>query len=327
MINIEIIICTESGILEAKSKLLVYSIREFGGRFKKVPIISYQPRNNFKVSNETISFFEKNNVKYIDLDLNKEYCDYPLANKPIVCAHREINTKADILVFLDSDVFILNEPIEFIEFEDADVILRPVDFSNIGIENLNNNDINSSYWKNLYELLNVQIQRNVLTTCTNENILEYYNSGHIVTLTKNGLFKAWNENFNKVMNSGIKPNNTFFLEQSVFSATVSQLELKVKEFSKEYNYPISKGLNIKNNRYFLLSIDQLVSVHHHKYFEETFIYNSIAKDLFNTEKGKKIMFKIKEYEIDKYYSLISKIKFRVLKLFNRILRTIRKGLR
>ena len=79
MKNAEIIICTEKGILESKSKLLVYSIRKFGGRFKDIPIFSYQPRKDFKISNDTISFFKKNNVEIIDLDLNKEYKNYSLA--------------------------------------------------------------------------------------------------------------------------------------------------------------------------------------------------------------------------------------------------------
>ena len=46
----EIIICTEEGYLESLSKCLVTSIREFGGKYKDIPIISYQPRKDFKIS-------------------------------------------------------------------------------------------------------------------------------------------------------------------------------------------------------------------------------------------------------------------------------------
>jgi len=85
------------------SKLLIYTLREFGGKLRDLPIFSYQPRKKYKISKETIAFFEKNQVEYIDLDLNKKYDYYPLANKPLSCAHREMNTNRDILIFLDSD--------------------------------------------------------------------------------------------------------------------------------------------------------------------------------------------------------------------------------
>ena len=55
--KIEIVICTEKGYLESMSKLLVASLREFGGEFKDVPIFSYQPRKEFQI------FLEKNNIQ------------------------------------------------------------------------------------------------------------------------------------------------------------------------------------------------------------------------------------------------------------------------
>ena len=191
--KIEIVICTEKGYLESMSKLLVASLREFGGEFKDVPIFSYQPRKEFQISPETIAFFEENSVEYIDLELNTDFCHYPFANKILASAHRETNTNAEILTFLDSDVFFFNEPKEFADFGNADVILRPVDIKNIGAED--SDDKNAIYWERLYNLLGVKTRRKVLTTVTNISIWEYYNAGHIVTLAKNDLFRAWQKNF------------------------------------------------------------------------------------------------------------------------------------
>lgn len=295
--KIEIVICTEgSGYLESMSKLLVSSLREFGGEFKNVPIFSYQPRKKFKVSQETISFFEKNNVEYVDLELNKDFCDYPFANKPSACAHRERNTDADILIFLDSDVFFFNEPKEFTNLENADVILRPVDLKSIGAEN--SEDKNAIYWESLYQLLGVKVLRTVSTTVTDVNIWEYYNSGHIVTFTKNDLFRTWNENFIKVMNAGIIPDSGLtFVEQSVFSATVSQMELKVKLFGKEYNYPIHVENQIKNSDYIVSCFDSLVSLHYHDIFKERNISMAhfVMKKISKTPQGKKMNELIESY--------------------------------
>lgn len=50
--KIEIVICTEGNdYLEPMSKLLVASLREFGGEFKDIPIFSYQPRKQFFADN------------------------------------------------------------------------------------------------------------------------------------------------------------------------------------------------------------------------------------------------------------------------------------
>lgn len=295
--KIEIVICTEgAGYLESQSKLLISSLREFGGKFKDVPIFSYQPRKNFKVSQETIAFFEQNNVEYVDIELNKDFCDYPFANKILASSHREINTDAEILIFLDSDVFFLNEPKEFANFGNADIILRPVDMKNIGAEN--SEDKNAVYWQNIYKLLDVNVRRKVSTTVTNENIWEYYQGGHQVSLTKNNLFKTVNENFIKVIDAGIIPDDgVSFVEQSVFSATVSQMALKVKLFSKEYNYPIHIENQIINKDYIVNSFDSLVSIHYHDVFKKRNINiaHSIMEKLSQTAQGRRINELIKRY--------------------------------
>lgn len=295
MQKVEIVICTENGYLESMSKFLVASLREFGGRFKDVPIYSYQPRKQFKISPDMISFFENNNVEYVDIELNSKYHQYPLANKPLACAHREMHTNADVLIFLDTDMFFLNEPTEFTEFDNADVILRPVDVKNIGVQN--SRDENAIYWNNLYKLLKVKSYRNIKTTVTNHDIYEYYNSGCIATLTRSNLFSTWKDNFLKVMDAGIKPDSgLFFVEQSVLSATVSQMGITVKHFSKEYNYPIHLEHKIKNEEYAVSDFDSLVCVHYHKIFQNIDRVNPIEKR-FSTEKGKKINTFINDFNI------------------------------
>nr|NQU92416.1 hypothetical protein [Bacteroidota bacterium] len=284
--NIELIICTERGSLESMSKLLVYSLREFGGRFRNTPIYSYQPRKRFKISRKTLKFFEKYQVEYIDLDLNKAFDYYPLANKPLVCRHREENTNSEILVFLDSDVFFLNEPSEFIDFQNADVVLRPVDRKGIGT--LGKDDANSDYWDQMYKLLNVKVQRKVTSTIDNNSILEYYNTGHIITKTANGLFNAWLSNFIVLMKNGLRPlkEGNYFVEQSTFSATVSQLELKVKLLGKYYNSPIHRQINTTNIDYHIDNFDKLVTVHYHKIFKLNIGKNPLHEHLIKCENGK-----------------------------------------
>jgi hypothetical protein len=293
--KIEIVICTEKGYLESMSKLFIASLREFGGEFKDISIFSYQPRKEFKISQETIAFFEENNVEYVDLELNKEFCHYPFANKILASAHREKHTSAEILIFLDSDVFFFNEPKTFANFGKADVILRPVDIKNIGAEN--SDDKNAVYWERLYNLLGVKTRRKVSTTVTNVNIWEYYQGGHIATLTKNNLFRTWHENFIKVMAAEIIPDQGIsFIEQSVLAATVSQMELNVKNFAKEYNYPLHMENEIKNSNYIVDDFNSLVSVHYHDIFRSE-MANSIIEKINQTAKGRRLNDLINQFNL------------------------------
>ena len=112
---IAFIMCTEGGgQLEKESLLMVESFRKFAGGFKSAQIYSFQVRENGDVSQETIEKLAAMDVSHRKVVLNTKYPDYPLANKPLLCAYAEQAIDADILVFLDSDLVFFSEPKEFL---------------------------------------------------------------------------------------------------------------------------------------------------------------------------------------------------------------------
>jgi hypothetical protein len=285
--NLEIIICTEGGRLEPMSKLLIYTIRNFCGAYKDTPIFSYQPRKEYPVSEETKRFFERNSVNFVDIPLNTEYPDYPLANKPNVCAYHEKNTTADHLLFIDSDTFFIKEPDLINDIGGAEVALRPVDSENIATD-LNFSKGEKEYWRALYDLLNVGRQTSIKTSVTRKEVLEYYNSGFILSKAKTGLFQDWLSNFNTTMQQGLKPKKgLFFVEQSVFSATVAQKALNVKILGNEYNFPV-KTYAIKWRGFYPFSLRNVKHVHYHKLFQKAKRKNPIEKKLNTMENGPEI---------------------------------------
>lgn len=293
--KIELVICTEEGYLESLSKLLVYSIRKFGGAFKDIPIYSYQPRKNHPISASTRSFFEDHHVEHIDLHLNTVYADYPLANKPLVCEHRERHSKSDVIVFMDSDILFQHEPNDFLTIANADVLLRPVDTKNVGTDG---QDENAEYWKKLYRLCDVKIRRDVRSTIDNQTLLEYYNSGQIVNHKSNGLFSHWKENFIKTMDARLMPSQgIFFVEQSVFAATIAQLELSVKQIDKHYNCPVHMLDHVQNESYKIESFSNLVTLHYHKIFQEKDHCHWILNQFNSYENGRILSAKMKEFGV------------------------------
>lgn len=264
MSQLSFLICTEKGILENQSRILVSSIRRFGGALKDCPIYSFQPRKSKKVSEETIKFFEQNNVTLIDRELNKSYKFYPLANKVLACAWAEENVESEILVFLDSDVAVLGEPLEFTNLNNADARLRPVDIKGIGSDV--KGDPAWPFWKKLYHAYNISSYKYVETTVDQENILAYWNAGHIVARRSSGLFNSWKQTLDKMLaDKTLPPSGLFFMDQISLAIAISSLNLKVDQLPPAYNYPLHLHEKMLQQG-IALQPAKVVSFHYHDVF-------------------------------------------------------------
>ncbi len=316
--NIDIVICTERGYLEAQSKLLVYSIRKYGGILKDAPIFSYQPRRGKQLDQSTIDFFEQYHVHHVDLLLNTKYHTYPLANKPIVCAHREALSSADQIIFIDSDTFFFQGP-DFILDSPPGLYMRPVDIKLMGA----NEDFTGKtglYWQKVYELLDVKSRRTINTTVSDEKILEYYNSGLVINSPSNNLYQYWLENFEKVMAKKIMPHKGLaYVEQSVLSATISSLELQVKPLPTSYNYPLHLRKDFVKIENSYPDFRELSHVHYHKLFMNRSAHNPYQKDFNSFKTGRDISEKLVKYGVVKKadHRLIKAIKLRWKNLLNK----------
>lgn len=271
-IEIDIIICTEPGELESKSLMLINSIRKWGGELKNANIYSYSPRNLGELHYKTIQYFQDYSVNFNNEILNNEFQNYPLANKPIVCSYHEMNSKADLIIFIDSDSFFLEAPWTIPKLLHGQISLRPVDVINIGAD-INLSNANGAYWQSIYSLLGVEPHRTVNSTICNSEIFEYYNSGFIISTQSNGLFQRWKSNFIDVMRLGHEPTNgTFFIEQSVLSATISSMNLDVIPLSKYLNVPVHIKRKFSNFTYQIDDVNQISHLHYHDVFsrEEKF---------------------------------------------------------
>ena len=109
----KIIICTEKGKIEKYAVLLCRSIRKFGGEYADAKIFSFAPRKGFGPKKETLIEFKKLGVNHQNIELNKEYRKYPLANKPLVCAYFEEKYPNENIIFIDSDQIVFNQPDDF----------------------------------------------------------------------------------------------------------------------------------------------------------------------------------------------------------------------
>jgi hypothetical protein len=306
---IKIVICTERGILEKYSLLMCRSLRQFGGEMSQTEIYSIAPRKGYYPSKKTIFEFEKLGVKHENLELNKRYKNYPLANKPFVCEYIEEKFPNDTLVFIDSDQIILNEPTIF--NSNSSLLLRMVDRKGIGFNG--EKDINYNYWEKLFSLLHIDIKHlKQHETSSGEVIYPYFNSGLIVSHATLGLFKQWRINFERIVKEDILPKDgSFFLEQSIFSATVMQMKLPFEFLPNSYNYPFSLHDSI-SNKLKINDFDSLYTAHYHDLFITKPYPAFLTIFLATSEKGRWLQQQIQSLNIKpesllaKYYNKVKK---------------------
>jgi hypothetical protein len=263
--SIAFIMCTEGGgQLEKESLLMVESFRKFAGELKDASIYSFQVRENSDVSLETVSKLAALNVSHQKVVLNTKYPNYPLANKPLLCAYAEQSIDTDILVFLDSDLVFFSEPKEFLLSPEYDIGIRPEHHKMIGSEGAS--DPNEEYWMRLYDIARVQdTGQFVTTTVDQKRIRAFWNSGVVAVRRQKGVFTAWKQTIEQLLEegTGITKENWYY-EQSALSATICALtdSTRVLNFSVGYNYPVHSH-NAMPITERLGSFEEIVCIHDH----------------------------------------------------------------
>lgn len=286
---IAFLMCTEGGQLEQESQLMVRSFRKYAGTLSQAPIYSFHVRQQNPPSQSAIATLESLGVKHQQVILNTRYPNYPLANKPLLCAHAEQTIDADILVFLDSDLVFFSEPTECLLSEEYDVGIRPEHHKMIGSEG--SADPNEAYWRRLHSIAGSQhADRFVTTTVDQKHIRAFWNSGVVSVRRSVGIFAAWQQTLDKLLEPGAFINkDNFYYEQSALSATICAMTDRVLQFSPGYNYPIhshNEMIEIERRN----SFEQIVCIHDHlfrarkeKYRERTWV--KTLKRLQCFEKG------------------------------------------
>jgi hypothetical protein len=254
--------CTEGGQLEKESLLMVESFRRFTGSLKDAPIYSFQVRDKNDVSPDTIRKLEAFGVKHQKVVLNTQYPDYFLANKPLLCAYAEQTIDTEILVFLDSDLVFFSEPKEFFLPPGCDVGIRPEHAKMIGSEG--KHDPNDEYWKHLYQIAGLKEEPiYVTTTVDRKRIKAFWNSGVVAVRPSAGIFTAWKNTIEQLLEPGVGINQkNFYYEQSALSATICATTPNIWTFSPGYNYPIHSHNRMPDSER-LQSFNEIVCIHDH----------------------------------------------------------------
>jgi hypothetical protein len=280
--SILFVACVEAGALEQKARLLVRSIRRFGGRWREAPIHTFAPRKGRAISDATRAIFDAHGVVHHDELLNADFDGYGVGNKIFASARAEELAGEDVIVFVDTDTVILSEPAALAMQDDVDAAVRPVEFHRWNEppdgdprwqtrhrrpSSTGDGDPADEYWLRMYALCGVEARPFVETSCDRLRIRAYVNSGLIAARRTAGLFAQWRRDFLTLAAANHLPRggDMHYLDQLSLAATLSRNWDRVQLLDGRYNYPLV-GRALLSEPLRSARLDELVHVHYNRYF-------------------------------------------------------------
>ena len=196
------VLCIENNAIRDQALLLCESIRRFGGRHSRSPILAFAPRPGLGVDEATRRALAAMAVEYVAEPLNTCCPEYGSANRVFAAAWAEARSDADFIVVLDSDTIFCGEPELPMQ---ADVAVRPVDAK--GSATRGPGDPFEEYWVALAKMCGTSIERLpfISTTIGSERIRASYNGGLIIARRAKGILARWAELFAQSVRAGMRP--------------------------------------------------------------------------------------------------------------------------
>jgi hypothetical protein len=280
--SIRFVACVESGVLEEKARLLVSSIRRFGGRWADAPIDTFAPRAGRAIGSATRAFFDSHGVSHHEDVLNAQFDHYGVGNKIFAAARAEELATEDVVVFLDTDTVILSEPDALALPDGIDAAVRPVEFHRWGeppdgdprwetrhrrASSGGDGDRFDHYWLRMYDLCGVTTRPFVETSCDRERIRAYANSGLVAARRTAGVFARWRQDFLNLAAASHHPDggDMHYMDQLSLAATLARIWDRVQILDGRYNYPLV-GRPLLAEPLRSARLDELVHVHYNRYF-------------------------------------------------------------
>ena len=244
------IVCLEKNATASQAILLFASIREFGGRFAEAPIYSFNPRGLGPLEPWQYEQLRSLEVRHTDEILNGAYPDFPQANKVYAAAFAESAVAEEILVMLDADSVVLNEPDAFALPEAVAAAATPVWATGLGSRGPH--DPAAHFWQSVRQTCSIDGQPpRVRTRLTQEEIDFYCNSGLVVARRTARIYTRWRWCFERLavaprvhempacgplVPGRVEPR--FFLEQVALTAALVPVVTNVILLDNRYNCPL-----------------------------------------------------------------------------------------
>ena len=233
---------------ERRVILLIESIRAFGGSLSQIPIWCFTLGNEKKLSGTTKHRLLALNTTFINFKTDTEIPQFPFIRKALLNAQAEsmAQGKTDLLVWLNTDTIILQEPKKFLLQDSKSLGCRPVHHTIIGSRYDESLD---PFWTQIYRYCGVSENHvfPMMTHIDGTRIRPYFNAGLLVVRPEKHLLQTWRDTFLKIYKAiefqelfKEDERYTVFMHQAVLTGIVlSTLHTdEIEELPTTYNYPL-----------------------------------------------------------------------------------------
>ncbi|NSW53016.1 MAG: hypothetical protein HPY85_10965 [Anaerolineae bacterium] len=254
--------------LEVQALAMARSIRQFTGRYANAPIWIFHPVDR-PLQGKTLDALLSLDVSLFSLPDDPTLYAFPYASKPIASAAAEAKAegKTDILVWIDRDGLVVNEPAAFDLPDGIQLGYRPTDIRNVGSpwgEPL------TPLWHEIYVRMGItpDIAWPFTSVVDQLPMYPYFNAGLLCVRPEAGLLRQWERDFRAlypqpVFQPYIRESDfvRYLLHQVILTGTILKIipHGKMQLLPYGYNYPANLHHRFLTGRE-LFTLRQAVSV-------------------------------------------------------------------
>jgi hypothetical protein len=226
---------------------LTESIRAFGGQWAQAPVWVYLPE-------ETVGEEKALDEKLNSLNISVKFSRTPEAARWLyysgkvfaaAAAETEAEKAGDLLVWMDYDTIVLDEPTDFVLAPDIDLAFSPVMHNRSGSLYEKPPD---DFWSRIYDRLGVtyELLPPMITPADQQKIRAYIHVGLIIVRPEKEILRRWVDDFEALYTDPALADmcradrtRCVFLHQTAMTGAFKRLRPDgMRELSNRYNYPI-----------------------------------------------------------------------------------------
>ncbi len=221
-------------------RLLIDSLRTFGGVFSEAPFWVFSPDPG------SVDQLESSATRVLPLVAQQSVSSYFFGWKVAACARAEKIAPAGTqsLAWIDATCLITQPPTEMILGVGYDAAFRPVHIQNVGLQPSQPLD---HFWSGIYRAVGVEDISSTVTSFVDGQLLRSYFNSHAFSVDPSlGLMNHWLRIFQELVDDVAFQSaacgdeiHQVFLFQAILSALVAtRLEpARLRLLSPSYNYP------------------------------------------------------------------------------------------
>ncbi len=228
--------------------LLTESLRTFGGRFRGATVRTYSPAESAAPSREAIRRASASGIDRRTITVPETVRDLFYSGKPFAAGRAEIESLGgtDILVWMDDDTVILNEPSDLLLPPEIALGYVPVMHNRAGLRWEEPPD---EFWSRVYELLEIDdaMLFPMETPADRVQIRCYFHCGLAAVRPEAGIMRNWSEAFMRLADDSNtrsmcrdnRVRNVFLHQHALTGAILHAVgRERMRQLPNGYNYPL-----------------------------------------------------------------------------------------